>query len=337
MITLFQKSWSTVEQQFSPLQLHWHLPFQLPSLVSKVPRLLPSSQQVRAKWNEIYAAVVKPKIFSVGKIKVVEWLIPDIIEYICGNIVLMALITVPVDTLEVILKLDAFPVAGGSCLLMSLTLGNFGLLCKTSCLHFIVAIADCNDHERDIVAQVLANNFAIIDQLAATGIIWVQALQRHLNIVFHFGGDDKILCLITGLEVSSSNWCCFYCFWMRNMAFGVAQCPLKRCTHTAVIFAEKQECGHECVPLLKNILWTAYKMCVLHALMSMGRLLCQWLHDWLAWTETQTGSASCWNVAQYWLKSLKINIDISKPPLNKSWNCKGNVSFNVYIVYLNII
>ena len=72
MITLFQKSWSTVEQQFSPLQLHWHLPFQLPSLVSKVSQLLPSSQQVRAKWNEIYVAVVKPKIFSVGKIKVVE-------------------------------------------------------------------------------------------------------------------------------------------------------------------------------------------------------------------------------------------------------------------------
>ena len=39
----------------------------------------------------------------------------------------------------------------------------------------------------------------------------MQALQRHLNIVFHFGGDDKILHLITGLEVSSSNWCCFYC------------------------------------------------------------------------------------------------------------------------------
>ena len=59
----------------------------------------------------------------------VEWLISDIIEYICGNIVLMALITISVDTLEVILKLDAFPVAGDSCLLMSLTLGNFGLLC----------------------------------------------------------------------------------------------------------------------------------------------------------------------------------------------------------------
>ena len=73
------------------------------------------------------------------------------------------------------------------------------------CCFKLVAIADCNDHKRDIVAQVLANNFAIIDQLAATGIIWMQALQRHLNIVFCFGSDDKILHLITGLEVSSSN------------------------------------------------------------------------------------------------------------------------------------
>ena len=87
-----------------------------------MPQLLPSSKQVRLKWNEIYATTVKPKIFSIDKIKVVEWLISDIIEYICGNIVLMALITIPVDTLEVILKLV---VAEGSCLLMSLTLGNF--------------------------------------------------------------------------------------------------------------------------------------------------------------------------------------------------------------------
>ena len=87
---------------------------------------------MRLKWNEIYATIVKPKIFSIDKMKVVEWLIPDIIEYICSNIVLMVLITVPVDTLEVILKLDAFPVAEGSCLLMSLTLGCVKLLAYTS-------------------------------------------------------------------------------------------------------------------------------------------------------------------------------------------------------------
>ena len=65
-------------------------------------------------------------------------------------------------------------------------------------------------------------------------------------------------------------------------------------------------------------------MCVLHALMSMSQLLCQWLHDWLAWTETQCRSDSCWKIAQNWLKNLKINIDITIPPINKSWNCKGN-------------
>ena len=104
LITIFWKQWLAGQQKFSSLQLHWHLPFQLPSLISKMPWLLPSSKQVRLKWNEIYATTVKPKIFSIDKIKVVEWLIPDIIEYICGNIVLMALSTISVDTLEVILK-----------------------------------------------------------------------------------------------------------------------------------------------------------------------------------------------------------------------------------------
>ena len=65
-------------------------------------------------------------------------------------------------------------------------------------------------------------------------------------------------------------------------------------------------------------------MCVLHALMSMGWLLCKWLHDWLAWTETQSESDSRWKIAQNWLKNLKINIDITTSLLNKSWNCKGN-------------
>ena len=83
---------------------------------------------------------------------------------------------------------------------------------------------------------------------------------------------------------------------MRNCTSGVASCSFKRCTDTAAIFAEKQEFIHAHVPLLKNIL--AYKMCVLYALMSMGWLLCQWLHDWLAWTKTQSESDSCWKIAQ---------------------------------------
>ena len=65
-------------------------------------------------------------------------------------------------------------------------------------------------------------------------------------------------------------------------------------------------------------------MCVLHVLMFMSWLLCQWLHDWLAWTETQSGSDSCWKIAPNWLQNLKININIITSPLNKSWNCKGN-------------
>ena len=70
-----------------------------------------------------------------------EWLITDILELICGNDYLLSFCTEGLEQLEVIIKLDAFPVSGGSCFLMTLTLGNFGIACKQSWLHFIAAIA----------------------------------------------------------------------------------------------------------------------------------------------------------------------------------------------------
>jgi hypothetical protein len=263
----------------------------------------------------------------------VEWLVTDIIEYVCSNPVLLLLFAVPVDVLEVIVKLDAFPVAGGHCFLLSVTFGNFGALCKASCLHFVAAIADCNDSDRDILLQVTKNNFAAIDALLAAGSMFVKALNRTIRIVINFGGDDKILRLIAGLEVSSSKWCCFYCFWRRKLPTGVPQIQGKRSVDMACTLAVEQRVGHQHQPFLKNLLWTAYKMCVLHALMSMGRLLCHWLHDWLVLLEQVTGITKGWDdTSKVWLKLLSINIDISKPPVNKSWNCKGKYFTCIHIV-----
>ena len=137
-------------------------------------------------------------ITSIPGVTAAEWLITDILEYIFSNTFLVSLF-VSFEILEVILKVDAFPVAGGSCLLLTLTLGNFGKRCKSSWLHFVAAIADCNDKDRSIVQQVLANNFSIVDRLTKAGEIFITAMGKAIPIVFNIGGDDALLHVLTGL------------------------------------------------------------------------------------------------------------------------------------------
>lgn len=127
---------------------------------------------------------------------------------------------------------------------MTFIIGNFGEACKESWLHFIVAIAACSDKNYDVVEQVVKANFAIMDALMEAGEIFIKALQKIVKIGFSLGGDDALLRLITGMEASGSTWCCFYCFWQRNMPFGVKQCCMKRNTATACSLANKQQGGH---------------------------------------------------------------------------------------------
>jgi hypothetical protein len=324
MISFFRKSWNDENGSFSPEVLTWN------DTSLSIPRLLPSAADVKDLWNYISIKDLIPyHIIPITGVFALECLIPSIIEYIYGNAVLYALLQDPLLQLEVIVTLDAFPVAAGHCFLMSITLGNFGLLSKCSYLHFIAALAACSDDDCDLIAQIVHNNFRIIDQLLEVGEIFIKAVGRTVPIIFNFGGDDKILRLITGMARSSSKWCCFYCFWSRNVPDGVTQCTIKRSVALAMEFATEKEHGHIHPPLLKNLPWKNYKMCVLHALMSMGRLLCHWIHEWCGLTENRASSCSYWTYAQAWLDELHINIQIAKPPVTGSWNCKGT---HLYII-----
>ena len=288
----------------------------------QVPRLLPSLASVQALWESTWKGMMKVGLIAIEGVNAAEWLLLDIIQYVFRNPFLLALMVNPL-VLEVIVKLDAFPIATGHCLLLSVTFGNFGMLCKTSCLHFIAAMANCNDGDRDMLRRVLQNNLVQIDHLLEVGELFIEAIQQSIKIVFALGGDDKVLRCICGLEVSSSVWCCFYCFFHRNLPSQLPQCFYKRSLQSALEFGSRREYGHATLPLLKRLPWGAYKMCVLYALMSMGRVFCHWLHDWLVWLEKQTGSTNGWSIAQVWLKEQHINVDIGTIPSNGTWNVKG--------------
>ena len=95
-----------------------------------------------------------------------------------------------------------------------------------------------------------------------------------------------------------------------------------------------QQCGHETEPMLKELAWCAYKMCILHILMAMGRVFCHWLYNWLVTLQAQ-GIDGCWKLAADWLHQLHININITQPPLKGSWNVKGNY-YNVIFLFSHI-
>jgi hypothetical protein len=92
--------------------------------------------------------------------------------------------------------------------------------------------------------------------------------------------------------------------------------------------------GHEVAPLLKNILWTAYKMCVLYALLAMGRVFCHWLFEWLQHLAMETNNPEVWNIASSWLESMNVNVKIRQKPTKGSWSVKGTVLLILMIYVL---
>ena len=80
------------------------------TLQLSIPRLLPATKPVRELWNALFMSLVKLSAIAIPGVIAYEWLCVDILEYICGNAFLLDLFETPVDTLEVIIKLDAFPV-----------------------------------------------------------------------------------------------------------------------------------------------------------------------------------------------------------------------------------
>ena len=318
--------WSTTTNSFGFRLLEW--PQERVKLT--IPALLPPFEAVKSLWKEIWNGVADVGLIEIPGVCAAEWRITDIIEYVCSNPVLMALFVVSVDMLEVIIKADAFPVAGGHCFLLTVTFGNFGILCKCTALHFIAAVANCTDKDRTLIGQVLSTNFKIIDVLHSRGTMFIQALGREVNIRFVLGGDDKILRLIAGLAPSCSNWCCFYCYLMQKLHSSLPQCRIKRSVANALHMCKDGSGGHEAAPFLRSVAWTVYKMCVLHALLAMGRVFCHWLFNWLVHLETESGNDAVWIAAEVWLKSINVNVKIRIKPLRGSWSVKG---ISIYLFY----
>ncbi len=121
------------------------------------------------------------------------------------------------------------------------------------------------------------------------------------------------------------------CFFKRKLLPNETPCLDKRKTELAIIFATEHFGGHRFPPIFSSLSWDKYTWCILHALMSMGRVFVKALHNRLVDLVKSTDSDIWWTYINSWLKYVGVQkLNLEKPPEKGSWSVKGKIQ-----IYLN--
>lgn len=189
-------------------------------------KLLPSAKKTKQQFNEVLAdnkanfQEVQTKTGGKGYI----WKIPELLEWIYGNPVLLKLMAIDGDPFypRFIIHDDAFPLGSESKhgYAITVTFENFGEYCKCSSLNFTIAVGDCNDKDVDDIKAMLGENLWWLNLICTVGMVPVKILgNKWLCCDLNKCGDDPLQRLWMGLTGSCQNHMCKYCFAMRSMFF----------------------------------------------------------------------------------------------------------------------
>lgn len=123
--------------------------------------------------------------------------------------------------LELILNCDALPVAGGHAWIFSMSLGNFGRLCKSVYGRFIGNVSNLNDKNsfHDLMKVMWDDNLLFISKLALSNVFMCEGTPLPVRIVM--GGDDANNRNLKGLNSNGSKYFCSCCYdlkgeWSQN-------------------------------------------------------------------------------------------------------------------------
>ncbi len=76
-------------------------------------------------------------------------------------------------------------------LYLSLTLLNFGILCKTTYLHFPTLVANCSDKSYDLLKKILDPIQQSVESLLHHGKLWIESLQKFVKIDIRLGKQNN--------------------------------------------------------------------------------------------------------------------------------------------------
>lgn len=102
LIHILRKGWNPATKQFEALSLSWPALGAYAKIV--IPRMVAPFREVKRMWKSIFQQQTNYTPINIPNVAAKEWLITDIIEYVCGNAFLRSLFVIPVETLEIILK-----------------------------------------------------------------------------------------------------------------------------------------------------------------------------------------------------------------------------------------
>ena len=101
-----------------------------------------------------------------------EWKLSSILDFIYQSPVLYELLEDP-DNLVLIHRGDAFPCAGKQCLLMTVTLANFGVLSNVELFNFLSNWSYTSDKDSQIVERAWGDNLEVMRTTQLTEKIFV--------------------------------------------------------------------------------------------------------------------------------------------------------------------
>lgn len=190
---------------------------------SRIFKILATKEEVQREWKLL--SMQHLKLNKLTKVVTIEDIPKEIISYECsilailnyifGSPILKSLVLNP-DNLEVIFRMDAFPVGGRQGLLAAITLKNFGSMCHLPTFQFLTNVANIGDKDHDQVRFALGQNLHLLNNMAQTRKIYIHSLLKAVNCQIRVGGDDPVLRLLFGLKASNSLHLSIYCQCIRG-------------------------------------------------------------------------------------------------------------------------
>lgn len=162
------------------------------------------------KLRKISHFVVEEESQNLRKIISHECNILNIIDYIFKTPMLRNSLK-DSDNLEMIFRMDAFPVGGEQGLLAAITFKNFGVLSHIPMFQFMTNLANVSDKKAAHVRLALGQNLEMLNEIARTKKIALPNSCVTINCILRVGGDDPVLRLLFGLKASNCNRLSIYC------------------------------------------------------------------------------------------------------------------------------
>jgi len=167
-------------------------------------------KQVMHQFNDMYYKYIPDKYISEikhhdGTVLEMQVELKKIIDLMLSNPVIRKYIQNP-EELVPIIRGDAFPCGGKQCLLICVTLANFGPLCNLKMFNFVSNWGYISDKDAELVKQVWGSNLELLNQITENQRILLESNDKSVICHCKYSGDEAWFRMVNGLASSSSNF-----------------------------------------------------------------------------------------------------------------------------------